>query len=284
MKSSILLALVAIAVGAAVPANATTANFNFLTCGGSNPSCSSTLSSYVIGSTGTTGITATATAFYVTSTSSGSMQSGQVGAYSGNGLGICENGSDTGSGANCDSPWHQIDNGKNPVNNGPSTQQDYEFMLIAFTGSAVNLSNVAVQLGNYGGGSSDPFDVTYFTSSAATLTTAVTSLSYSQIAAGADGFSAAQSSSCSSGVTLDQTAQGEVTSDCNAEAMDTLSGSNVTYLLIGASVSDASGSDYFKLQALDVNKSSATPEPATFGLIGLSLAGLGFLKRKRKLT
>jgi len=288
MKNFLGLAILGCAMLAAVPASADTANFTFLNCGDAgNPSCNSNLSNYAVNSTGVTGVTATATAFYITSTASGNMQTGKVGSYGSAGLGICENGTDTST--NCESPYHQIDNGANPNpnNNNPNgdgTTQDYEFMLIAFTGSAVDLSNVAIQLGNFGGGSSDPFDVTYFTTSEATLTTAITSLSYTQIADGSDGFSAAQSSSCTSGVALDQSAQSVSSSNCSTEAMDTLSGSNVTYLLIGASV-NSPGDDYFKIQALDVNEFGfKTPEPATFGLFGFALAGLGWYARKRKLT
>jgi hypothetical protein len=301
MKISILPALFGLALLAVVPAGASTANFTFMDCGQTNnPSCTtgggSLGNSYAVASTGTTGVTATATAFFVTTisgTGSGTdMQTGAVGAYSSAGLGVCEDPTYyQNSGDNCFSPQHQIDNGANPVNAGPTTQQDWEFILIAFTGSAVDLNNVAIQLGNFNGGATDPFDVTYFTSSAATLTTAITSLPYASIA-GTDGFGAAQSASCTAGATLDEEAQGLTTTQtgsnaCTTEGMDTLSGAgtDVTYLLIGASVaSNQVGDDYFKVQDIQANKASATPEPATFGLIGLSLAGLGLLRKKRKLN
>jgi hypothetical protein len=65
---------------------------------------------------------------------------------------------------------------------------------------------------------------------------------------------------------------------------DALAGGDVTYLLIGASVPDAgTTTDSFKLNTLTVNNVvTATPEPATFGLLGLALTGLGVYGRKRK--
>ncbi len=70
----------------------------------------------------------------------------------------------------------------------------------------------------------------------------------------------------------------------NGNGLTTLNTGAVTYLLFGASVaSGQSGQDFFKIQ--DISFSPAfigTPEPATFGLIGLSLAGLGLLRRKRR--
>lgn len=277
------------AMFAAIPANASTSNFDFLTCSGSGSTeCSSNLSAYgPVTSTTGNGVKATATAYFVQGTSSGptggdTIQTGEVGAYSGAGLGICENQ----NGSNCSDPYHQIDNADNPSsgNNG-STPVDYEFMLIQFS-AAVNLTDI--QLGNFGvaSGTADPFDATYFTTTASSLTTAINSMTYSQLTSGTDGFTEAQTT-CTSGATLLETAQSLTTSNCavNGEGIDSLAGTNVTYLLIGASVSANLGEDFFKIQDIDGSIGSGqspAPEPATFGLVGLALAGLGVYGSKRK--
>ena len=72
----------------------------------------------------------------------------------------------------------------------------------------------------------------------------------------------------------------------NASDATGATGTNdVTYLLIGASITDANA-DYFKIQDINANAynstNPSTPEPATFGLIGLALAGLGAYSRKRR--
>jgi hypothetical protein len=293
MRNFLGLAILGGAMLAAIPASASTGNFNFLNCSGTgNTQCSADLSAYgPVSSTNLSGITATATAYFVQGTSSGpttadTIQAGVVGSYNGYGLGLCENTAQVNAGY-CTSPTHQIDNAVNPDSgNNVNTPVDYEFMLIQFS-AAVNLSDV--QLGNYGvnSGTADPFNATYFTSSAAVNSiSTLTSMTYAQLTSGADGFSAAQSTTCTSGATLDQTVQSLTTANCavNGEAVDSVSGTNVTYLLIGASVSSNLGEDFFKIQDIDANKPSATPEPATFGLLGLALTGLGVYGRKRKST
>jgi hypothetical protein len=59
-----------------------------------------------------------------------------------------------------------------------------------------------------------------------------------------------------------------------------MSGSNVTYLIVGASVPDAGTMvDSFKLNALSV---TTTPEPATFGVAAFCLAALGIASLRRE--
>jgi hypothetical protein len=288
MKSSALAALFGLAT-LAVPTNAATSTFNFTTgspAGSGNSN--SDLSSYSVTAGG---VTATAVAFYATGTSTapgtgssnhliGPTSAGapQVGEYSGAGLGICE----TQSGSNCTSPDHQISDG----NNGSGSTYDYEFMLIQFS-TAVNLSQI--QLGNWGtnGTTTNPFGVTYFTSSSSSSLSSIESSLETSTVGGVtgDGFTAQAAPTCSTGVAAlggGTNGNGSYNDNCsvNGNGVEGLNGTAVTYLLIGASTSGA-GSDYFKIQDLNFSL-TATPEPATFGLIGFALAGLGLIARKRK--
>ncbi len=288
-KKSVLLPLFGVAVAAAVPINAATSTFNFTTgspAGSGNSN--SDLSSYSVTAGG---VTATAYAFYATGTNSGPGSAGandlvgptssgapQVGEYNGAGLGICENQTSP----NCSSPNHQISDG----NNGSGTTDDYEFMLIQFS-TAVNLSQI--QLGNWGtnGTNTNPFGVTYYTSgSASNLSSIESSLETSTVGGiTGDGFTAQAAPTCLTGVAAlggGTNGNGSYNDNCsvNGNGVENLSGTAVTYLLIGASTSGA-GSDYFKIQDLKFSL-TATPEPATFGLIGFALAGLGLIARKRK--
>jgi hypothetical protein len=265
MKKYILAAAFGSAMIVAVPAfaNSTTYTFDFTAGTGGSA----------------TNVTATAVGVYYSVGSSTAytgapLQTGYLGQYGGAGLGACE----ATSGVDCTDPNHQVNNGPNTSNSLGSNQ--YEFILIKFS-SAVDLASI--QLGNFGGGSSDPFSLTYYTSSESTLATALAgttigSTVFSGTGAGDDGFSAAQSDTAHTGTCT----VGSLSSPTTCT--DTTATDDVTYLLIGASI-NADNADYFKIQDINANSyhsSSPTPEPATFGLIGLALAGLGAYSRKRQ--
>ena len=238
------------------------------------------LSSYAVASGS---LTATAYAFYATGTStapSSHLMTGLVGEYNGAGMGVCEDL----SGTDCNQPNHQIDNG---VNGG--TVNDYEFVLIAFT-NGTNLAPVTlgqIQLGNYGtnGTTTDPFGLTYYTT---TSTASLASIESGLEAAGVGGdstFTAGAAATCSTGVTAlgaGGNNNGSYNDNCavDGNGVETLTGSNVTYLLIGASIT-GQGSDYFKIQDLNATPNVATPEPASFGMIGLALFGFGLAGRRK---
>jgi hypothetical protein len=289
MKKYSLAAVFGGAILAVVPASATTSTFNFTGGNGSD-----TYSSFPVNITvGTTSVTATATAYnFKQGTTQGqalgtatTLSTAQLGAYSGAGLGVCETGTTGATGTNqaCGTPYHQINNGWNPGTGlTGQAQQDYEFILIAFSGAAVNLQSV--ELGNFGvpSGTADPFAVTYFYTSANSLTTPLAGMTFGALMGGADGFT--QGSTDCSGTCVPGVVNGASTT-----ATDALNVNDVTYLLIGASTASAnSGKDFFKIQDLNISgtqsttTSSPTPEPATFGMIGLALAGLGIYGRKRK--
>jgi len=279
MRNSILLAVFSAAI-AVVPASANSANFSFTGCSGSGGTqCSSDLSSYGPVSSSSTlngvTVTATATAVYITGTSSGptsggTLATGEVGSYSGDGLGVCENQ----SGDNCQVPNHQVNNGADTTLSGGngSGPDNFEFILLKFS-APVDLTSI--QLGNFGttGSTSDPFNATYYVSSSSASSITLNGTTLAGLTA--DGFGSANSTTCSSG-----------TCAVNGVGTDTLGNNDVTYLLFGASTANnAAGTDFFKIQQLNVTNytsGSSTPEPATFGLFGFALAGLGWFARKRK--
>jgi hypothetical protein len=283
MKNSIVVALVAIAVVAAVPAHATTSGFDFTqcttnsnyygnaqteagTCGSAGYSNTSNQFSQSVTGIGT--VTATA---YTTGTGthdSGaagtaltSATSAYVGQYTGYGLGVCSVGDSGFSSDGCTPPDHQVDNGGS-----------YEFILFTFS-TPVDLNTIT--LANFGGGSLSDMDISYWVnpSSEATIPAGATN-----VLCGAGGGAGTCPSVEGSG---DGIGAGSMT--------DTVDLTDVTTLLIGAyTASSDKGDTYFKIQGLggvtDYHTGvSPTPQPATFGLIGLSLAGLGVLRRKRKI-
>jgi hypothetical protein len=284
-----------IALGACLACGVASATDLFNFTGGSpvgSGNSNSDLSSYSV--SGSTGATATVYAFETTGTqtapgngnligptSNSSTNPPVVGEYNGDGVGICQTSNGNGTVANCGSPDHQISDGNNSGTAGGT--YTYEFLLIQFS-TAVNLTEL--QLGNFGNNSlgGNPFGVTYYTSSSASSLNSIES-GLEGAALGSDAtFGSAHSASCSANQTqLSAGGNGGTDSyvdNCavNGNAIETLSGTDVTYLLIGASVS-GNGNDYFKLQ--DISANIATPEPASFGMIGLALLGLGVAGRRK---
>jgi len=191
-----------------------------------------------------------------------------VGQYTGNGLGVCSVG-DSGyntsnASAGCTAPYHQVDN-----------SGSYEFILFTFS-TPVNLSSIT--LANFGGDSPIDMDISYWVnpSSLTNVPAAATNVFCGDTSEGA-----ANQNTC-------PTVEGNGAGIGTGSMTDTITGTNVNTLLVGAYVG-ATGSpadsdaDYFKIQALQVSK-VATPEPATFGMFGFALAGLGLIARKRKLA
>jgi hypothetical protein len=303
MKNFPGLAILACVLLAAGPASA--GNYFDFTGTAGNPYTTSdgiTATAYAFEATGTayTGSGATLVASTYTNlygpTSTGN-NAPTVGEYSGDGFGICEGLNQNSNGNDCSSPNHQVNNGPNNVTSAAaacsSTNNcNFEFMLIQFN-SAVNLSQI--QLGNWGttGANSDPFVSTFWTSSsAASLATVESGLENTSVSGvtGTDGFGTETAGACTgSGSTSNNIGgggnnNGSYVDNCavNGNGLTTLNANNVTYLLFGASVAPGqAGQDFFKIQDISFTP-TATPEPATFGLIGISLAGLGLLSRKRR--
>ncbi len=295
IKTAVLgLAALGMALGpGVVPASASSSGFDFAQCGASpnGYSVAQTQSSgcgaagysnsapftQTIGS-GSSAITVTATAYVTTSDSSATgtaLESGNnavIGQYTGNGIGICSIGdpgySTSAPTSGCTAPSHQIDD-----------SGDYEFILLTFS-APVNISSIS--LANFGGLSSqtqtqqlDALGFTYWANPS----------SESQIVAGGttvlcgSGGAAACPTEEGTGGGIGSTdgANGSWITGFGANGQATLN--SVTSLLIAADLNESD--DFFKLQGIQASK-TATPEPATFGLVGLSLVGLGIYRRGRK--
>jgi hypothetical protein len=249
MKNSVLVAFFALAAMSAVSANASTGTFTFTSANNTGNSYGDVLNFTPTVSGGTfSGLTNVAvTAFSTTAISTNTnISAAAVDEYQGDGLGVCG----TLEGTGCSNPQHQVDN----------TDGGYEFVLFKFS-TPVDLSSVTLL--DYQG---VDMDMSYWSGNTAppnNLTNVTDSQFLSNFGPQGNDNCA---TNCGSGDTI----------------TDTLAGNNVTYLLIAAAYNSGNNNDTFKIQNLSVNSLTATPEPATFGLIGFALAGIGLIARKRK--
>lgn len=297
-KKLLLTATLGMALGlTALPAGATTSGFDFTECtissnsfgnaqtetsGCGTASYSNTSGSFsqTIG-TGSNAITVTATA-YTTGTGSGdksasgtTLYSGTdatVGQYTGNGIGICSIGDtnySTSDPDGCSSPSHQVDD-----------QNSYEFVLLTFS-TPVDLSTIS--LANYGGGPLSALGFSYWVDPSSLLSIPPDATT---VLCGTDGAPACPSSEGNGdNIGSSNGVNGSWITGFGANGQSSLN--DVTTLLVGADVNETN--DYFKIQGLgDVqayqgtHQGTTTPEPATFGMLGLALVGFGLYRRKSK--
>jgi hypothetical protein len=195
------------------------------------------------------GITVTETGWSVASTKGTThFAPAAIDNYNGSlwGLGVCSS-RDPG-GMSCLNPYHQIDNADRWGLPGGD-----EFVMLQFS-EPVSLDSIEVS--NYAAmNGSTAVDLTYYTASDA-LTTNTTL------------------ASLGAGTTIN------ADSGSGTQVALGLSGSNVRYLIVGASVPDSGTQiDSFKLNALSV---TTTPEPATFGVTAFCLAALGIARLRRE--
>jgi hypothetical protein len=242
-SSMFQISLILGAVGTASASNI----YNFAAATGSDGNSYGNSFSLTVG-----GITVTATGWVLANTNSNTkFATAAVDIYHGTnlGLGVCS--SDDSGGAGCGSPNHQIDNA-----NTSGLPGGDEFILFSFS-QAVDLGSL--QITNYSSiNGSTAVGLTYYT--AQTSLTTNTTLG-----------------SLGTGTTVNGN------SGSGNPVTDVLIGSSVKFLLVGASVPDSGTRvDSFKLNSLTVSP-SATPEPATFAMIAMSLSGMGLAAwRKRK--
>ena len=184
----------------------------------------------------------TATAYSLPGNLSGDFTAAQLNQYNGLGLAVC----DQSEGAGCGAPEHQVDNHGN-----------IDFVLFTFyvSGVLTSLDPASIVINPYG---VYDRDMTYWVGN--------TGPALSTIGlAGVFG----------SRIDDDSTVSGDARTV-------TLDGGTGDALLIAARLpgDNADGYlDYFKIESLTIN-TVATPEPATFGLSGLALIGLGLLRRR----
>jgi len=288
MKKYSLAAIVGCAIISVVPASANSSTFMF---GGSSTAAPISTSGTGFGDSmtfgggtgGVSGGVANATIYaYSNSTSTTitgtTFQTAQLGQSTGTATVTGTDGNKTiplgltdcnqYEGLNCGSPQHQVSN-----------NEGYDFVLIEFS-AAVDLSSLT--LSTYqGNGSSDSQDFSYVYGTGAdpTITpgsTTVASLmgSATQVNCTTAGYNTLALSNCDTGASNTYgSAQG-------------FGGNGATWVMIAAQDPNTGGNDFFKISDLTVttyNGTQATPEPGTFGLIGLALAGLGIAGRKLKL-
>ena len=196
----------------------------------------------------------TATAWQLSNTGA-SFSTASLGQYSG-GLGVCDTADNT---TGCGTPQHAIDN------NGY-----FDFVLLTFTQPIS--APVTLALNTFG----QPYDtdITYF----------VGNCTPSSTSCNPSGKTVAQLSTIA-GFSGTLNAHDDIygpTGNRNVDLNLTGTGpAGVNWILVGATTNSSySGNDYFKLNA--ISYSSAVPEPATFGLAGAALLGLGLLRAKKR--
>ena len=220
------------------------------------------------------GVTITATAFSTTGGTGGSantlLATATLGQYS-YGLGVC-NSNEQISGSTCTTnpPEHSVSNESDNVNG--TIVKNNDFILLTFSQP---VSNIQATLSPFG--TSVDMDASFFSGTCASpctttnlLSSLIGKLPTTASIGGISGVGGVTTGSYTSCATA-----------CTADQVVSVAGVGVNWVLIGANLANTDGyTDYFKLEG--VNYSATTPEPATIGLLGAGLLGLGLFGAKKK--
>ncbi len=191
----------------------------------------------------TGGVVVTVTSWGLTGNSGTTFQTAQTGRF-GTGLGICNQS----EGASCDSPAHQADN-----------YGQYEFALFLFSAP---LDLVAFTIDPWG---TWDRDVTYYTGTSVSSSVSLTGAGFAGLA----------------GLGFSGPTHNDSTSSTDPRLV-LISGSGLNAVLLGARVGGDSIVDRFKIKSMIGSVSDTpVPEPSTFALIGFTLMGIGWLRRKQ---
>jgi len=250
----------------------TTADFNFTMGSPTCNNCSATSGNYVFSGYsqtddgGSVTNSATMTAWEIATSANPSttdLSGAYTGFYTGYGVGICS----TVEGPGCSPPNHQIDNA-----NG-----DYELMEFQFS-TPVDITQI--QLANFGTDENEVNMISTIFSSSSTINLATTTLSTLEASDNQQTYNCTNDGSSGSNCSTNET-----WSDSSGNPVVVLNDSlnDIKTLIIAAKIGDSGqNSDFFKVQSIIAQNYVATPEPATFGLVGLALVGFGLFRRRNK--
>ena len=201
----------------------------------------------------------TASAWSTTGNSNTTFANASLGQYS-FGLGVC-NDVEIASNSTCTSnpPEHAIGNSGN-----------FDFVLLTFSQPVTSVSLVLSTFNT-----AQDTDVTYYVGSCG-------SVPNNTVNCGPNGKTLANINTIA-GLSNVQTHSDLTTLTTNRTVTLDLTGTGsagVNWVLVGATtLTNYTGNDYFKLESMSY---TTTPEPATFGLAGAALLGLGLLRSRKK--
>jgi hypothetical protein len=186
--------------------------------------------------------------------SGGDLATADLGQYNPFGLGVC-NSSELAAAGGCQPPQHAIDNSGH-----------LDFVLLTFSQPVQSITLTLSPFNTI----NDPMNATYIVGDCKPTPTSCSPNGKTvSMESAMTGFSTVSVTGLNSGNPAH-----DVTLTLNLTGTGT---SGVNWVLIGANISETD--DYFKLEGMTY---STTPEPATLGLAGIALLGIGLLRARKK--